>query len=211
MENISKNALIIRPTNMIPKGYEAFIQWLLLGLSIVLIPGFIGLLTIWIPILNLFIIPRKYKKNMPISCVLDEEKLEVHNLRTGEVAWSVLWGDIDSIYYISTHWAMPKNIGLRLNNYETLSASMQKGKRPGTLAAKLTKWNTSKASMTLSRMVAKCEAIIQHGALDRSPKDFAALLYLYMQMSGVRSHNPDSSKRESQVIAQVSESSNSKS
>ena len=199
MENISENALIIRPTNMIPKGYEAFIQWLLLGLGVVLIPAGAGLLIIWIPIFSLFIIPRKYKKKMPISCVLDEEKLEVYNLRTGEVAWSVLWGDIDSIYYISTHWAMPKNIGLRLNNYETLSASMQKGKRPGTLAAKLSKLNTSKASMRLSRMFAKCEAMITHCVLDRSPEDFAALLYLYMQMSELRSHNPESLKQESQL------------
>jgi hypothetical protein len=39
MENISKNALIINPTNSIPKGLGAFCLWLLLGFCIVSLPA----------------------------------------------------------------------------------------------------------------------------------------------------------------------------
>ena len=198
MENISENALIIRPTNMIPKGYWAFIQWLLLGFGIVLIPFGVGLLIVWIPIFSLFVIPRKYKKDIPISCVLDEEKLYVYDTRKNQLCWSVPWKDIDSIYYISTHWAMPRHIGLRLNNYDAWRASIQEGKRPGSVSEKMTGWGTSKLSRIFARMFVKCDAMIAYQKLDRSPKEFAALLYLYMQMSELRSHNPDSSERESQ-------------
>lgn len=181
MENFSKNALIIRPTNMIPSGAWAFGLWTILGLSIVALPlG--GFLTIWIPVVYLFVIPRKYKKNMPISCVLDEKHLFVYNLKKGEVDWSVSWGDIDGLYYLSTHWSTPRNVGFRLNNYDNLRASMEKAHQPGSLSAKISKLSTNKFGMIAARMLTKCEAMIPYYNLDRSPQDFATLVYSYMHM-----------------------------
>jgi hypothetical protein len=179
MENTSENTLIINPTNSIPKGFSAFWLWLTLGISIVTLP-FGGIFFVWIPVLFLFVIPHKYKKNMPISCLLDDKKICTYNLKTGKEVWSIPWEDIESIYFVSTHWAVPKNIGLRLNNYDNFRASIERNSLPTPLAQAFAKFSTNKVGMLLARMIVKCDAIILHHALDRSPKAFSELLFSYM-------------------------------
>jgi hypothetical protein len=195
MENISDNALIINPTNTIPKGLGAFSWWLFLGICIATLP-FGGIFLIWMPITFLFVIPHNYKKKMPTSCILDDEKLYVYNLRTGKETWSVPWKDIESIYFISTHWAMPKNIGLRLNNYEHFQASFVKNSRQNAWAQAFARFSTSKAGMMASRMLAKCDTMIAYPCLDRPPKAFAELLFSYMYNQQLKNLDDDSSSAE---------------
>ena len=180
MEKVDNSVLVVNPTNSIPKGFGAVLMWGMLGLSIALIPFGIGLLIIWAPIVSLFVIPRKYKKDMPVSCVLDREKICVYNIRSRKKSWAVNWEDIDSIYLISTHWSTPKNIGLRLNSYDSLRASVEENSQPGTLSGTLNRFFSNKAGLMLSRMVTKCETMIYYQALDRPPQAFAELLHSYM-------------------------------
>ncbi|MEL7006439.1 MAG: hypothetical protein AAFN93_27480 [Bacteroidota bacterium] len=189
VESTDKNVLVIKPTNAKPKGFMAFLMWGLLGLSLVTFV-FGGFVFIWIPLLFLFGIPKKYKKGMPISAVLDSEKITVFKFG-GKEAWSIPWQDIKSIYYISHHWAMPKNIGLRLRRYENFRASLENNQKPGSLSEKWVKFNTSKPSRILTRMLAKCDAMIDYHALDRSPKEFAELLYSYMHISQLNTLNTE--------------------
>jgi hypothetical protein len=140
---------------------------------------------------------------MPISCVLDDEKLYTYNLKTGKEVWSVPWGDIESIYFVSTHWAAPKNIGLRLNNYDNFRASIERNSRSSALAQSFARLNTNKVARILGRMIAKCDAIILYPALDRPSKAFSELLFSYMYKRQLENLDSDSASAEQEDYEKI--------
>ena len=189
----SENALVIRPTNAKPKGFLLYFSWAMLGLGIVTIPFGIGLLLVLIPIPFLFVLPRKYEKNMPVSMVLYEDRLQTY-IWHGKESWSVPWKDIDKVYLVSTHWAMPRNIGLRLHRHDNLKASMDKTRqRTGAFWDKLHALNTSKASMMVGRMICKSEVMIANACLDRPAKEFAELIMSYRHIYLLKNMNMEPS------------------
>jgi hypothetical protein len=186
---LNENVLVIKPTNAKPQGFMLYFAWAMLGLSIATIPVFVGLFLIWIPILFLFFVPRKYERDMPMSMVLYEDRLQTYTWH-GKESWSVPWEDIDKIYLISTHWAMPRNIGLRLHRHDRFRASVEQAqKEKSAFQQKISRFGTSKAMIFFSRMLIKSEVGITNQCLDRPAPAFAELLYSYMEMDSVRKLN----------------------
>jgi len=188
----TENALVIKPKNAQPKGFMLFFMWAFLGLCVVTFP-FGGILLIWAPILALFVAPRKYKARMPKSMVLYEDRLQTYTWDNKE-SWSVPWEDIDKVYLISTHWAFPKNIGLRLRRHDRWRASIEKSRqRRGGFWDKLHAFNTSKSSLMLSRMLGASEAVIMNDHFDRPAKEFAELIFSYQHMYMLKKFNMEAS------------------
>lgn len=191
IENMTENALVIKPTNAKPKGFLLYFSWAMLALGIVTLPIGVGIIFLCISIPFLFVIPRKYEKNMPISMVLYEDRLQTYTWH-GKESWSVPWEDIDKIYLISHHWAMPRNLGLRLRRHDRFRASIERTQKDaGAFQRKMSKIGTSKAMLLLSRMLVKSEAGIANQCLDRPAPAFAELLQSYMYMSSVKKLSSD--------------------
>lgn len=186
MEVLNENTLVIKPTNAKPKGFLLYFSWAMLGFSIIMIPFGLGVFLIWIPLGFLFFSPRKFEKDMPVSMVLYEDRLQTYTWH-GKESWSVPWEDIDSIYLISTHWAMPRNIGLRLRRHDRFRASVEKTQKgKSEFQKELSKFGMSKVMIFFSRMMLKSEVGIANQHLDRSAPAFAELLHSYIYMNSVR-------------------------
>ena len=189
---IPENALVIKPKNAQPKGFMLFFMWAFLGICIVTLP-FGGIFLIWAPILALFVRPRKYKARKPKSIVFYEDRLQTYTWDNKE-SWSVPWEGINKVYLISHHWAFPKSIGLRLRRHDRWQASLEKSRqRRGGFWDKLHAFNTSKASVMLSRMIVKNEAVLANEHFDRPAKEFAELIFSYQHMYMLKKFNMEAS------------------
>jgi hypothetical protein len=195
VEKVNENALVIKPTNVKPKGLAALALWLLLGLLIPTIP-FGGIIFAWIPAMLLFVLPYLYEKNMPVSFVLDDYKLHGYGWG-GKEQWSIPWEDIESLYVIQIYssgfsWAAPKNLGLRLKRYDNFRASVA-SKETGRFQKFIEKYATSNFMLKFSRICSKSELFIAYSILDRPTQEFAELLQAYIYMSDERVSSLESS------------------
>lgn len=183
--------LEIKPKNAKPKGFSMFLWYffIVLGLPSFFVGGFILVI---IGVMVLFILPKHIQKKYPVSYVLTQDCL-ICNYQgvLGDIegeGLKISWDNIESLYLISFHWAAPKQLGIRLRDFEGFRQFMLQHKVSGfrkIFWAFNNLFYANKHIATLGRRKAKCDIMIPYLSIDRSAEDFAQLLYLHMEHSGL--------------------------
>lgn len=106
MLSVTGTTIEIKPENITPKGLLKFIYYFMIALGL---PTFFfgGFIFVIIGVWALFIQPKNVKNNYPISYRLTPNEFTTYGCG-GQIAWSIPWSDIESLYIVSQHWAVPK-------------------------------------------------------------------------------------------------------
>lgn len=177
MLNTQQQRVVIKPTNSKPKGVLAIALWIMLILGIISFPVG-GCVLVGFSSYFLFFHPHIVRKKFPVSLILDEHLLHIYTWHNKETC-SIPWKDIEGIYTISMHWAYPKNIGLRLKDYNHLQNSCAQTDI-NSFWQFLNKFFSNKYMLRLGRMMTKCEVLLPYTLLDRPTQDFCKLLMQYL-------------------------------
>lgn len=178
--------ITIKPENVTPKGFQKFIIYCLLGFGLLTLIFGIGLIFIGLSVWILFIHPKNFKKNYPISYTLTNNEFIAHR-SGGGIFWSIPWSDIDSIYTISSHWAFPASLGLKLKEYSNFQSSIERSKSSKnsfSFSEKLALLSFNKIFMNkYARALSggKSDIMIHYQAFDRPAAAFGNLLNTYIE------------------------------
>ncbi|HHP7230517.1 MAG TPA: hypothetical protein ACFCUY_06625 [Xenococcaceae cyanobacterium] len=165
----TETILEIKPKNSRPQGGQKILWYFMLGLGLISFP-FGGFILFAFGVYVLFINPKKVQRDYPISYKLTNDELIAYD-KNSQVAWRIPWQDIDSIYSFSNHWSVPKSLALVLKRRLRLDKSYEQ------------KYSNMFGKILGNLIKPKNDVMIPYQLMDRSAKDFADLLFLYISMA----------------------------